>query len=108
MVHEGVEQYVVPFPVTSRLASELFAEKNLQADIIHIDAAHEYEDVQDDIKFWWPLVRPCGILLGDDYEPELWPGVVKATDEFVKLNGLQLRTVGVKWIVNKPRNNNHP
>ncbi len=39
MVHKGLQDYVVPFPVTSRLAAEFFAEKGMQADNVHVDAA---------------------------------------------------------------------
>ena len=101
MVHEGVSEYIIPFPVTSRMASEFFEEKKLQADVIHIDADHEYDDAKEDIALWWPLVRPCGILLGDDYS-QSWPGVVKAVNEFAKDNNLKLQTDGFKWFVRKP------
>ena len=81
------------------------------ADLIHIDAAHEYPDVKEDIALYWPLLAPGGILLGDDYIPGPgppgpgWPGVVQAVEEFVKQAGLQLHLgAGVKWWVKKPMN----
>ena len=36
-------------------------------DVVHLDAAHEYENVLADIRKYWKLLRPGGILLGDDY-----------------------------------------
>ena len=51
MAHLELSQYVVPFPVPSTLAASFLAEDlRWRADLIHIDAAHEYEDVQQDIK----------------------------------------------------------
>lgn len=49
-------------------------------DIIYLDASHDYESVMNDIKCWYPKVKPGGFLCGDDYVRG-WPGVVKAVDE---------------------------
>jgi hypothetical protein len=46
MVHLNLTEYVVPFPVPSRIAAQFLAEEpRYKADLIHIDAAHEYQDV---------------------------------------------------------------
>eukprot|EP00439_Symbiodinium_sp_Y106_P068474 s1005_g11.t1 len=52
------------------------------ADLVFIDAAHEYESVQEDLLHWASKVRPGGILAGHDYLTAS-PGVVKAVNEFV-------------------------
>jgi predicted O-methyltransferase YrrM len=101
MVRSGLSTYVVPFPVTSRLAAEFFEEKAFRADLVHIDAAHEEQDASDDIERWWPIVRPCGILMGDDYS-EYWPGVVRAVDAFSSRVGVPLEVLGPKWVLRKP------
>lgn len=100
VIHANVTQYVVPFPVPSRVAADFAAGKDLQADLIHIDAAHEYADVKEDIRLWWKIVRPGGVLLGDDY-PD-WAGVKKAVDEFAQENSLKLEASKYKWWVTKP------
>ena len=38
------------------------------ADMVFIDAAHDYENVLIDINLWWPVVKPGGILAGHDYD----------------------------------------
>ena len=48
------------------------------------------------------LHRPCGILLGDDWHPGVWDGVVRAVNEFVAKEKLTLHTSDVKWYVHKP------
>ncbi|CAE7710441.1 unnamed protein product, partial [Symbiodinium sp. CCMP2456] len=37
------------------------------ADIVFIDAAHDYKSVQEDLRHWASKVRPGGILAGHDY-----------------------------------------
>jgi SAM-dependent methyltransferase len=54
------------------------------ADIIFIDAAHDYENVKLDIARWWPLVRPGGMLVGHDYNHK-WPGVERAVADMFNL-----------------------
>jgi hypothetical protein len=57
---------------------------NVIADVIHIDAGHDYRSVKTDLQIWWPLLRPGGILIGDDYitdDHNPWPGVRQAFDE---------------------------
>lgn len=93
--HLKLEQYMVPFPVASRLAAAWFSAKGHHADLIHVDAGHAYPDVREDLSVWYPLLRPGGCLLADDYTSG-WPGVVQAVDEFVALHGLQLSKEGSK------------
>ena len=75
----GVDDVVIPIQSTSILAAEQFEDNSL--DFVHIDASHEYEDVLNDIKSWYPKVKPGGMITGDDY---LWPGVNKAVNEYFK------------------------
>jgi SAM-dependent methyltransferase len=41
-------------------------------DFIMVDAGHSAEDVNADIRAWWPKLRPGGIMAGDDWQ---WPSV---------------------------------
>ena len=54
-------------------AVELFEDNSL--DFVYIDANHTYEGVKEDIKYWYPKVKPGGLLLGHDYIPnEMYSG----------------------------------
>lgn len=71
------------------------------ADLVFIDAAHDYASVKQDIEAWHPLVRPGGILCGHDYGHRRYTGVKQAVDEFALDNGLKLhvdREATVWWI----------
>lgn len=87
--NEGLRDYVLPLPLDSLNAFEVLSTRQVTPDIIHIDAGHDYASVMADLKAWWPLLRPGGVLIGDDYHAERfgkdkgkWPGVRKAFDEF--------------------------
>lgn len=47
------------------------------ADLIFIDALHDYEHVKQDIALWWPKVRVGGCMAMHDFNHK-WPGVERA------------------------------
>jgi hypothetical protein len=55
-----------------------------QADLVFIDALHDYEHVKQDIGLWWPKVRIGGILAGHDFNHR-WPGCERAVAESFNL-----------------------
>jgi hypothetical protein len=56
-------------------------------DLIFIDAGHEYEQVSEDIKLWYPKMKTHGIFSGDDF---FHPPVQKAVVEFNNIYNLKL------------------
>jgi predicted O-methyltransferase YrrM len=46
-------------------------------DIVFIDGGHSESEVSADIQAWLPLLRPGGVICGDDY-CEKYPGVERA------------------------------
>lgn len=83
VVASGLRDYVVPLPLDSLNAAEIVKRAGLTADLIHVDGAHDYDSVIADLRAWWPVLRPGGLLIGDSYYPAThWPGVKQAFDEF--------------------------
>lgn len=65
---------------TSHNAANQFT--NGSIDYIMLDAGHSYEDVRDDINYWYNKIKPGGWISGDDYGGSFFPGVTQAADEF--------------------------
>ena len=78
----GYSDIIVPLPLSSVQAAEVLRCHNITADLIYIDAAHEYEPVKQDIRSYWPLLNVGGTMVGDDYHSS-WPGVMQAVNEVV-------------------------
>lgn len=100
VVRRGLEDYVCPFPQTSDTACQYLHLINLQADLVHIDAAHDYESVTRDITNYFALLAPGGVLIGDDFTTN-WPEVVWAATEYAKKNRLQLQQLNGKFMLQK-------
>lgn len=100
VVRRGLQEYVVPLPLTSDAAAVVLRRAGIVADLIHIDAAHDYASVLRDARAYWQILSPNGLLVGDDYH-HTWPEVVRAADDFASECGLPLKVSGPKWIVRK-------
>lgn len=76
---------IVIHRMTSIDAAQLFPHEFF--DWVYIDGNHSYSEVLNDLRSWWPKVKPGGNLAGDDYrwKDELGTlSVKRAVMEFVK------------------------
>jgi hypothetical protein len=100
VVRRELQNYVCPFAQTSETAFQYFLQLNLRPDVVHIDAAHDYNSVSRDIANYFDLLAPGGALVGDDFTTE-WPEVVWAATEFAKRKGISLQQLGGKFLIQK-------
>ncbi len=106
IVRAGLTERIVPFAQTSTTAAAFLLRCGVQVDLLHIDASHEEVDVLADCRAWWKLLRPGGVMIGDDYNAAVWPGVVNAAHGFAREMGCPLQVGGPppyqKWVLQKP------
>jgi len=93
VVRAGVQDYIIPLPLPSLIASRLCQHFGLALDLIYLDASHDQKDVHDDLNHWWLNLSKDGVIFGDDYDA--WPGVKAAVDNFAEL--YRLETNGNFW-----------
>ncbi len=82
IVHKELQDTITPFPIDSSNAYEWFKNKSIKADLIYIDAGHEYAAVRADLIAYSQILKDGGYLLGDDFKHE--PVKVAAYDTFTK------------------------
>jgi hypothetical protein len=78
---------------TSETAAKTFADGSL--DWVYLDANHRYDFILADLGYWYPKVKPGGIISGHDYEEGY--GVKPAVADFVKDKGLTVNVTEEKW-----------
>lgn len=93
----GVSDIVQPMCMSSAEAAQSFKDESI--DFIFIDGCHRYDQVLQDLKVWFPKLKPGGAIAGHDYQP-LWPGVVRAVHEF--FNRETIGAIGNSFWVYKP------
>ncbi|MCF8199651.1 MAG: class I SAM-dependent methyltransferase [Sulfuritalea sp.] len=101
VIRRKLENYIVPFPQTSDTAFQLMQQMGLRPQLVHIDAAHDYESVARDLANYYSLLAPGGALVGDDFTTH-WPEVVWAATEFAKRHQLNLQQLSGKFLLQKP------
>lgn len=79
----GLADNVIPMPFDSSQGLEILAVSNICADIVYVDAAHDYASARGDIALALTLrddSNPESLVLCDDFDPA-WPGVQQAVRE---------------------------
>ena len=94
MIHLGLTKTVVPVRMPSLAAANKFKQLGIKADLIYIDAAHDYIAVYQDLVAWFPLLAPGGVFCGDDWH---YHGVRIAVQQFAEKKGLSIYTNGNYW-----------
>ena len=92
---EPVKDIIIPFQSKSLDAVKSFEDGVL--DFVFIDAAHDYENVTNDLNAWYPKVRNGGLFAGHDYCGG-WPEVVRAVDDWARLNDLEVEILGPQQV----------
>jgi hypothetical protein len=100
VVDAGAQGVITPMPMSSETAFHVLQRLRVSLDLVHVDAGHEYESVLSDLNRYWSLLRPGGVLIGDDYSPN-WPGVVRSANDFANMINAQLEIEGAKYILRK-------
>ena len=88
-------EYLTPIRKPSVNASKDFKDESL--DFVFIDAAHDYENVKNDINAWYPKVKKGGTIAGHDYHPD-WSGVMNAVNEWSSINTRYIDISRTSWI----------
>ena len=63
-------------------------------DFVYVDGSHEYENVINDLDYFWSILNPGGILSGHDWQS---PGVRRAVQEFSKKMNLKINLQKPDW-----------
>ncbi len=94
VVDAGAQDMITPLAQTSENAAKILRYHKVQADLIYMDAAADKEPVFRDLMFYWPLVRPGGHLVGDDFKHKQ---VRAGMEKFCDKTGLTPEVLGGKY-----------
>lgn len=89
-IAEQVKHKFANNPVTIHrcTTTDFFEYFNEKVDWVYVDALHSYEGCLADLHNSLKILKPNGIIFGDDYGNK--PGVVQAVNKFIEQTGLTL------------------
>lgn len=96
VIHSGLAKYIIPFPMIAEMAATFFQQRQIKADLIYIDAAHDYKSVTNDLHNFYALLNPDGIMFGDNFP---YPPTGEAVRDFAIDKDLGLMVQGRKFIL---------
>ena len=85
LLEAGVSANVRLVPATTLDAARWW---DRPIDWLYVDADHRYESVLADLEAWTPFVVPGGVILGDDYGSDMYPGVQAAWDAYEQAHAI--------------------
>ena len=101
MIEQGLTDIVTPLPVPADTAAHILRACEVEADLIHLDAGHEFDAVYADIQNYWPMVSEGGVIIGDDYLIGAYPDVARAFKTFAADEGLALLGTKGKCVMSR-------
>ncbi|XP_062198429.1 uncharacterized protein LOC133901168 [Phragmites australis] len=98
---------VLPLPFSTASALTALCEWGVYADLIEVDAGHDFHSAWADINLAWAVLRPGGVMFGHDYFTSADDrGVRRAVTLFARVKGLTVRPHGQHWVLS-PKPHGH-
>ena len=91
MVAAGIDDRVTPIIQTSTSGAKILRAKGVSADLIYVDAGHDYLECYSDLVSYTPLLAKGGVMIADDYGG--FPGVRGAVERFCVEAGMTCQIV---------------
>lgn len=67
MIAGNLTERVLPFVAPSMLGAKVLDFLRIAIDVVYLDSAHEIHETFMELSFYWHLVRPGGLIIGDDF-----------------------------------------
>uniref|UniRef100_A0ACD5XU19 Uncharacterized protein n=1 Tax=Avena sativa TaxID=4498 RepID=A0ACD5XU19_AVESA len=100
VVAAGAADRVLPLPFSTASTLAALCRWGVYADLIEVDAGHDFHSAWADINLAWAVLRPGGVMFGHDYFTAADDrGVRRAVTLFARVKGLTVRPHGQHWIL---------
>jgi len=89
---------IIPIRADTEIGIKKLKDSGLKPDLIYIDAGHDYKSAGRDLEACMDFNCP---LVGDDFNPNSWAGVVRAVWEEANNGQRMLQVKGSAWMLTK-------
>ncbi|XP_024356870.1 uncharacterized protein [Physcomitrium patens] len=99
VIYTNLTESILPVPFATVASLSSFCKWGLYADLIEVDASHDFHSAWSDINIAYRLLRPGGVMFGHDYFTAADKrGVRRAVNLFASMNNLRVEPDGQHWI----------
>jgi len=92
-------KHIVPLATTSIVGARFLMAVGVTPDMIYLDSAHEIDETFTELTLYWNILAPGGVIFGDDFS---WESVNHDVKRIAQRKGIELKTEGVTWYIQKP------
>jgi hypothetical protein len=92
---------VLPVSMSSVIGARFLNTYQFRPQLIYLDSAHEQGETLIELALYWNILRPGGVLFGDDWT---WPSVRCDVKKFAYMRNLTVEHIGKTWVFKKPLN----
>ncbi|KAI3719622.1 hypothetical protein L6452_20524 [Arctium lappa] len=100
VVQVNATETIMFLPFSTGSALEKLCEWGVFADLIEVDAGHDFHSAWSDINRAYKLLKPGGVIFGHDYFTVADNrGVRRAVNMFARVNGFRVKADGQHWVL---------
>lgn len=99
VVQHGLQDIILPFSITSVGAAGVLSEFKIAPDLVYLDGDHSAHAFRTDLDLYWELLRPGGVVIGDDFD---WEGPQAEVIDFSYSHGFEFTKLDNKFAFQKP------
>lgn len=99
MIKENLTRTVLPVSMTSIIGARFLQTFQFRPQVIYLDSAHEQGETLIELALYWNLLRPGGVLFGDDWG---WISVRCDVKKFTYIRNLTIEHFHNTWVLKKP------
>nr|XP_043626630.1 uncharacterized protein LOC122598088 [Erigeron canadensis] len=100
VVYMNATESIIFLPFSTGSTLERLCEWGVFADMIEVDAGHDFHSAWSDINRAYKLLRPGGVIFGHDYFTVADNrGVRRAVNMFARVNRLRVKADGQHWVL---------
>lgn len=97
---EGFQDVILPVPFATSSALTALCRWGVKADLIEVDAGHDFHSAWIDINQAYRVLRPGGVMFGHDYFNKMdGQGVHRAVDLFARTHNFTVEPDQQHWIL---------
>jgi predicted O-methyltransferase YrrM len=102
IVAAGLDDTVIPVRVSSVVAARMLKVLQYEIDFAYLDSAHEAGETFLEMNLYFDILKPGGVLLGDDFD--WFPAVKYDVNKFLEFKNLKADLLEDRqtWMIRKP------